>query len=214
MKKKVTFLVATLAFSAVSMAQITQEQADTIVKKHLQSELIGDSLLYINVNIPSANGITITTSNEETFTAKYACWTYYVNESEQIRCRYLFVKEDNGNLLEVIASGDLGQSDTSQWKKVDDPPLSIVETLHATSAIRVYPNPTNGELTIDNGELTIENGELIIEKVEIYDVFGRTQKIIINCQSSIVNSIDISHLKSGIYLIKVNNKTIKFVKKI
>ena len=41
--------------------------------------------------------------------------------------------------------------------------------------VTVYPNPTTGQLTIENGELRMEN-------VEIYDIMGRKQKIIINYQ--------------------------------
>ena len=69
--------------------------------------------------------------------------------------------------------------------------------------IMVYPNPTDGKLTIGNGELTIEN-------VEIFDLMG---KALNNCQLSTVNcqlKIDISHLPSGIYFIRIqtNKETV------
>ena len=64
--------------------------------------------------------------------------------------------------------------------------------------LRVYPNPTTGELTIENGELTIEN-------VEIFDVYGRTvsshHHIITSSNHLIIN---ISHLSTGIYFLKVH----------
>jgi len=71
----------------------------------------------------------------------------------------------------------------------------------------VYPNPTTGQLRIENGELRMEN-------VEIYDIMGRKQKIIINYQISIVNSIDISHLSAGIYLVKIITEQGVITKKI
>ena len=70
------------------------------------------------------------------------------------------------------------------------------------SNIKIYPNPTNGQLTIENGQLTVGT-------VEIYDVYGRR---IVNCQLSTVNTIDISHLANGIYFLKIGNKRTKFVK--
>jgi hypothetical protein len=94
----------------------------------------------------------------------------------------------------------------------------IVETGHAAS-LRVYPNPTKGQLIIENGELTINN-------VEVYDVVGRLQRL--DCfvprndvsnegvianevkQSSI--TIDVSGLPSGMYFLKVDGTVVKFVK--
>ena len=64
-----------------------------------------------------------------------------------------------------------------------------------TSSFNLYPNPTSGELTIDNGQLTINN-------VEFYDIYGRKQLSIVNCQLSI-NHINVSHLQSGTYFVKI-----------
>jgi len=72
------------------------------------------------------------------------------------------------------------------------------------NSIVLYPNPVNYELKIMNYE-TIEN-------VEIYDVYGR---ILTNSQFSILNSqlsIDVSHLASGMYFLKVGNKVVKIIK--
>ena len=80
----------------------------------------------------------------------------------------------------------------------------VIET-HGTASLRVYPNPTNGQLTMDNGELTMDN-------VKIYDISGKTLN---NCQFSMVNSqlnIDISHFPAGIYFLKIAGETVKVVK--
>ena len=73
--------------------------------------------------------------------------------------------------------------------------------------LNIYPNPANGELRI---ELRVEpamtmgqarnDNELKIESVEIFDVYGRS---ILNSQFSILNSIDVSHLPSGVYLVRI-----------
>ena len=81
----------------------------------------------------------------------------------------------------------------------------------------VYPNPTMGELRITNYELGTAtplgaSSAKLINNVEIFDVYGRKQKIIINYQLSIVNSINISHLRAGIYLLRIGEKMVKVVK--
>jgi len=76
-----------------------------------------------------------------------------------------------------------------------------------SNLIQVYPNPTTGQLTINNYELRIKR-----EDIELFDIMGRKQTIIINCQLSIVNSIDISHLPSGMYFLRVGNETVKVIK--
>ena len=70
--------------------------------------------------------------------------------------------------------------------------------------LNIYPNPTTGQLTIDNGELKINS-------IEIFDVYGR---IIVNCQLSIVNSIDISDLANGVYFLKISTEKGMVTKKI
>jgi len=77
---------------------------------------------------------------------------------------------------------------------------SIAET-HCNASLRVYPNPTDGQLIIENGELTIEN-------YSIYSVVGQVvmQGVLQN------NIINVEQLASGMYFLKVGNKVIKFVK--
>jgi len=197
---KKTFILLTVLFVCATYlsAQTTRKQADNIVKEYLQSELGQYGTLYVHANVPSIDGITITTSNEEVFTAKYACWAYYLDENEPAQRRYLFVKENNGNLLEVIASNDDGSSDTNQWLLVET--TSLVERQENNIKL-LYPNPTSGELRIESGEWKIEN-------VEIFDVLGKMQPI----DNSPFQGgrgmflIDISHLPAGVYLIKIQTE--------
>jgi len=92
-------------------------------------------------------------------------------------------------------------------------PVGIDDLQVTNYDLRVYPNPTTGELRIENeelrikrienGELRIENEELRIKRIEIYDIEGRKQKIIVNYQLSIINSINISHLPAGVYCLNI-----------
>ena len=86
-------------------------------------------------------------------------------------------------------------------------PLDISENMQEQIGIVVYPNPTTGELRIENGKLRIKS-------VEIYNIVGQKQKMILHSPFSILNSIDISHFPVGIYIVKVITEDGIFVKKI
>ena len=84
---------------------------------------------------------------------------------------------------------------------IDRPTESISEN---TTSLNIYPNPTNDKLYIETQTQTLT--------VEIYDVYGRRQKSIVNSQRSTV--IDLSDLKSGIYFVKINTEKGNIVKRI
>jgi len=69
--------------------------------------------------------------------------------------------------------------------------------------LKVYPNPTTGELKIENGELTIKN-------IEVFDVTGRRQKV----ENRKDNVFDISHLSTGVYFVKIFTEAGQTTKKI
>jgi hypothetical protein len=190
-------LVLTGIVSSSLQAQITQEQANIIVLQHIQNEVASPCLLYVYTHAPSVEGIVINTHKEENVKVKYACWAYYLNEfpgfTEPCQHRYLFVKEDNGNLLEVITTNDLGVTDLTEWKSV---PLGVVDRTENESLL-VYPNPTTGELTVEIAGQARND----VWSTEVFDIYGR------KCHVSHVtrheNSIDISHLQAGIYFVKI-----------
>jgi hypothetical protein len=81
--------------------------------------------------------------------------------------------------------------------------LSVKET--GASNIKVYPNPTTGELRIENGGLKIEN-------FEIFDVTGKSHVSSVTCHQNNGIETDISHLPAGAYFLRVNNEMVKIVK--
>jgi hypothetical protein len=86
--------------------------------------------------------------------------------------------------------------------------ITANESVKESYEIHVYPNPVENELIIDCGSLNSEK-----EMVQIIDLSGRT---VLNFQSVSSDSlirIDVSHLPSGIYFIKIGTHTGKFVKK-
>ena len=75
---------------------------------------------------------------------------------------------------------------------------------HAQPNISVYPNPTSGELRIESGELRVAT-------VEVFDMLGRKQHAEIRESNGGV-LLNISHLPSGIYLVKAEGRAWKVVK--
>jgi len=59
--------------------------------------------------------------------------------------------------------------------------------------LKVYPNPTVGQLTINNEQLTINN-------IEIFDIFGKTHHLITSSSNHLIN---IAHLPAGVYFVKI-----------
>jgi len=80
--------------------------------------------------------------------------------------------------------------------------VGISETIQ-DAVIRIFPNPTNGKITISNEKSTINN-------VEMFNIVGQ---VVGTWQAtSTETTIDISHLSNGIYFMKIDGKTAKIVK--
>jgi hypothetical protein len=98
---------------------------------------------------------------------------------------------------------------------------AIVETLHATS-LRIYPNPTDGELTIvipsDARELTANRSLTAFgmtgTQIEIFDMTG--QRVYSHPAPRTPHlepfTINISHLPIGTYILRIGNQVAKIVK--
>ena len=212
MKKLLFFIALPFMFLTLS-AQITQEQADAIVLQYIQNEVFPPYILYVNTHAPTAEGIVINTFKEETVKVKYPCWSYYLNENPSVSApcqhRYLLVKEDDGNLLEIITTNDLGPEELLEWEVL----LHFGITDVKENSISIYPNPTTGKLTIDNGELRIEN-------VEIFDIYGKCHLSLVTRHETSVTrhsshvTLNISHLSAGLYFVKISNEAGMVVKKV
>jgi len=90
------------------------------------------------------------------------------------------------------------------YKKVTKPITAIED--FAVSTISIYPNPTTGQLRIKNYELR-ENTVL-----KIYNIVGQVVFTSAVSPHSPETTIDISPLANGMYFLKINEKTVKFVK--
>jgi len=96
----------------------------------------------------------------------------------------------------------------ADYADIDLTPNSIPDCSdNLVNMIHVFPNPTTGELRIENGELKIEN-------IEVLDIYGRILSTHHLITSSSHQKINISHLNSGIYFLRICTDKGVFNKKI
>jgi Leucine-rich repeat (LRR) protein len=72
--------------------------------------------------------------------------------------------------------------------------------------MKVYPNPTSGQLQIESGELAIDN-------IEFFDITGKAVKTYY-FNSPVNSSIDISELPNAVYFVTFNSGRQKTIQKI
>jgi hypothetical protein len=80
--------------------------------------------------------------------------------------------------------------------------------------INVYPNPTDGELRITKqgsaqANYKLQNNSII----QLFDMSGRKMNAKNISNAGNVTKLDISHLPSGTYFLKINNETVKVIKR-
>ncbi len=77
-----------------------------------------------------------------------------------------------------------------------------------TDMLKIYPNPTKGQLTISG--LETFNYTSLPQTIEIYNYTGYLVET--NLRVCPNNTIDISHLPAGVYFIHINGERVKVVK--
>jgi len=123
-----------------------------------------------------------------------------------------FNATNNPNLTCIIV--DNATYSTANWTAIDATSAFVnsqaecdalgIEDTNLEEAINIYPNPVKNNFTITN------NGNFVINKITIHNLLGK----IVYQANAIKNNIDISNLKEGIYLVKLNSNTISVIKKI
>jgi hypothetical protein len=115
----------------------------------------------------------------------------------------MFNLQKGENTLVITVTAEDDKTKQNYTITVNRGKVGIDAITFTNHELRVFPNPTTGQLTIKNEQLTIEN-------VEIYDIVGKKLSNF-NFQLS-TNEIDISHLANGMYFLKIDGKTFKIIK--
>jgi hypothetical protein len=112
---------------------------------------------------------------------------------------------DETNLIVEVSNDDLYPNAyiaLNTIRKLLFPNYTGVENTLAEQGIAVYPNPAGRFIRIAGGEQ---------EKIQV-TLLSMEGKILLYRQVNANEDIDVSHLSPGLYLIRVNTKTLKFIK--
>ena len=117
---------------------------------------------------------------------------------------FFAISEGVAIVTATITAGADCETDYEQSFFINVGNIGIVE-VDNKSSLRVYPNPTNGELLIEYEQQTIDNAEY-----SIYNLVG--QMVMQGKLSDETTTINVELLASGMYFLKIAEKTVKFVK--
>ncbi|MBI3260371.1 MAG: T9SS type A sorting domain-containing protein, partial [Ignavibacteriae bacterium] len=81
-------------------------------------------------------------------------------------------------------------------------PAAVLEDMPFENSIVLYPNPVKNVLLIQS-----ELASKASDRMEIFSLEGK--KIM---ESEYKKTLDVSFLQSGVYILKMNNSSIKFIK--
>ena len=111
--------------------------------------------------------------------------------------------------VEVVAVYENGMTSVGTVGKISEV-VNVNEI--EESRCSIYPNPANDRLYIEIQTLTPTQTQTLTQTltVEIYDIYGRSQKL--SAISGQLSVIDLSGLNAGIYIIKINTKEGNIVK--
>jgi hypothetical protein len=108
----------------------------------------------------------------------------------EVRPTIAGIREGKDELLEFALN--------CKWVKINE--------IDNKNQIILYPNPTTGEVMISSGDLQVRS-------VEVFDIFGRKLSSY-TFHSSFLTSINISHLSTGIYFVKISTEIGEVVRKV
>jgi hypothetical protein len=205
-------LILSLLFASIIVhAQITREQANEIIYQYIIDEELRTDflLLYTTDNLPNTAGIsTITNYNNETFSVKYPCWIYHINEWSDVNGpsfrRYLFVNKSDGNILEIKTREDFGPSNPAleNWQLMYSA-ISDLPDINSELGISYFSNPVNDFL-----EVTCEKD---FEYIVIFDTQGKQVFQETSKKHESIQKFDLSSLHKGLYIVNIFDVTKKIL---
>jgi hypothetical protein len=131
----------------------------------------------------------------QNFNLELSNLTYYLGYSDTLLYRFTFISDNIQSNKDGWIIDDFELADW--WEGIED------NAIH--ESIKFYPNPTTGIIFINEEFKTIDN------KISILNNIGQ---VVFETNSSFNETIDISNLQNGIYLIIYENSEHRFTEKL
>ncbi|MET3537094.1 endonuclease [Chryseobacterium limigenitum] len=167
----------------------------------------------------SANGIgSLTVTTQLKFTGSNGTFNVLVNGvtvgtipySATVATTTISNINVSGNVvvsLENNSSSDRVAIDNLNWTCYSGTAKQSVSSLEKSeiNGLQIYPNP------VSNQEIFVKGETQNIKKAEIYNLQGKVMQTIYQPFKNSRNSLKIKNLEQGIYILKLDNSTLKFV---
>ncbi|MCL2131917.1 MAG: M6 family metalloprotease domain-containing protein [Lentimicrobiaceae bacterium] len=174
----------------------------------LQTILGCDSILELTLTVNPLPDKPTITKNEDTLTASLSdSYQWYFNDASILGAtEQHYIYTQNGiYFVEVAVEQECtAQSDTIS---ITDVGISNYE-LEIRNCV-IYPNPTDGKLSVVSSQLSEMGGE-----IEVYNVVGQVVGTYRIRPENTEITIDISHLASGLYFLKIQTNEGIITKKV
>ncbi len=152
--------------------------------------ILGLTILFLSISqtFAQSTGVTVKLldNSEQQFTLTNTGKFYFQNGM-------IMIDEGNGSVTPIAVS---------TIRRITLQAGSGIESFSTDASLLVYPNPTSDKLFFASEQVkTVE--------VAIYSMSGQ---LLMKSQTTTAESIDVSSLSKGIYIIKINEQTLKFSK--
>jgi len=172
-------VLGTVNVALSSIVSDVQAQAPTLV--HFNTPVTIDGSFFVGVVLPTVAGDTVAiVTNTDGDTNPGTAWEQW---SDNVWYEYSNLNSWGLNVQHAI------------WPIVCNP--TNIETSAANSHVSIFPNPANDKLNMYFGNY---NGEV---QIDIYDLLGKqVYSHVMNVNALSSNTVDISKLKAGMYIIQ------------
>lgn len=148
--------------------------------------------LSVSLDIIDAAAIDFTVSNDTLYATGYDAYTWYFNDELIAGASEAYIILDVAGIYKAVVTTEEGCMVSASYEYGG----TGIEEL-AADAIKIYPNPATKQLTIDLQAKA---------QYAVYDVQGR---LVLTSNN---NSIDISKMSNGHYLLKITDKEGRIIK--
>jgi hypothetical protein len=166
-----------------------------------------DSVIVLNLTVNPLPDVPAISKSENTLTSSeaYSYQWYRNNQAIAGATAQSYIYTQNGIYFVAVAN-EYGCIAKSEEITITD--VGIVETQLIASLPKIYPNPTNGKLKVGIAGQARNDGV----DIAIFDVVGCNVGAYRIRPENDETTIDISHLASGMYFLKIDNKVVKVMK--